>query len=120
MKENIVGSKSMAFAVRIVNLYKYLTTRRRELVLSKQVLKSGTSIGANIREANSAQSKSDFVAKLSIALKECDETGYWLELLSRTGYISERQHKSLESDRDEIFALLTSIIKTSNASLRKH
>ncbi len=120
MKENIVGSKSMAFAVRIVNLYKYLTTRRRELVLSKQVLKSGTSIGANIREANSAQSKSDFVAKLAIALKECDETGYWLELLFRTEYVSERQYKSLESDRGEIFALLTSIIKTSRMSLRKH
>jgi four helix bundle protein len=120
MKANIVGSKSMAFAVRIVNLYKYLTTRRRELVLSKQVLKSGTSIGANIREANSAQSKSDFVAKLAIALKECDETGYWLELLFRTEYVSERQYKSLESDRGEIFALLTSIIKTSRMSLRKH
>ena len=119
MKENVVGNKSMTFAVRIVNLYKYLTTKRRELVLSKQVLKSGTSIGANIREANSAQSKSDFIAKLSIALKECDETGYWLELLFRTEYLSKRQYRSLESDRNEIFALLTSIIKASRMSLRK-
>ena len=111
MKQNIVADKSLDFAVRIVNLCRYLAARRREDVMSKQVLRSGTSIGANIREAGSAQSKADFVAKLSIALKECDETGYWLELLFRTSFLTEKQFRSIDSDRREIFALLTSIIR---------
>ena len=83
--------------------------------MSKQVLRSGTSIGANTREANSAQSKADFLAKLAIALKECDETGYWLELLLRTSYITKKQQQSLEKDRREVFALLTAIIKSAKA-----
>ena len=80
--------------------------------MSKQVLRSGTSIGANVREANSAQSKADFVAKMSIALKECDETGYWLELLFRTSFLSQEEYSSIESDCRELFALLTAIIKS--------
>ena len=119
MRENAIVEKSMLFAVRIVRLYQHLTDARREFVMSKQALRSGTSIGANVREAESAQSKADFVAKCSIALKECDETGYWLELLKRTEYISSAQYDSIESDRKELFALLTSIIKTSKEALRK-
>lgn len=116
MKENAVSEKSMAFAVRIVNLYKYLSSRRKEGMLSVQILRSGTSIGANIREANSAQSKADFIAKCCISLKECDETGYWLDLLHRTSYVSDAQFTSLEADRMELFALLTTIIKSAKAS----
>ena len=119
MRENAIVEKSMLFAVRIVRLYQHLTDARREFVMSKQALRSGTSIGANVREAESAQSKADFVAKCSIALKECDETGYWLELLKRTEYISSAQYDSIESDRKELFALLTSIIKTSKETLKK-
>ena len=87
-RENVLLEKSMSFAVRIVNLCKFLRQQMHETVLSSQVLRSGTSIGANAHEANSAQSKADFVSKCSIALKECDETGYWLELLKRTDYLS--------------------------------
>lgn len=119
MRENAIVEKSMLFAVRIVRLYQHLTDARREFVMSKQALRSGTSIGANVREAESAQSKADFVAKCSIALKECDETGYRLELLKRTEYISSAQYDSIESDRKELFALLTSIIKTSKETLKK-
>ena len=116
-KNNLIAEKSMAFAVRIVGLYRYLTGRKRESVLSKQILRSGTSIGANVREANSAQSKADFVAKMSIALKECDETGYWLELLFRTSFLTQEEYSSIESDCRELFALLTAIIKTSRNAL---
>ena len=117
MGDNVVAEKSMAFAVRIVRLYQHLTDARHEFVMSKQVLRSGTSIGANVREAESAQSKADFVSKCSIALKECGETGYWLELLQRTDYITSAQWDSLDSDRRELFALLTSIIKTAKTTL---
>ena len=116
-RDNAVAEKSMSFAVRIVNLYKFLKNERSETVISKQILRAGTSIGANIREACSAQSKPDFISKCSIALKECDETGYWLELLSRTEYITEIQFSSIEVDRKEIFALLTRIIKTAKTNL---
>lgn len=110
--QNIVADKSMDFAVRIVNLSLVLRERRNERTLSSQILRSGTSIGANIREAKSAQSKADFISKLSIAIKECDETGYWLELLHRTKFISTPEFESLESDNRELFALLTAIIKS--------
>ena len=109
---NKVADKSMDFAVRIVGLYRHLTVERHESVMAKQVLRSGTSIGANVREANSAQSKPDFIAKMSVALKECDETGYWLELLMRTGFISQVEYRSVDSDCRELFALLTAILKT--------
>ena len=115
---NAVAEKSLDFAVRIVKLYKCLQGRH-EVVMSKQILRSGTSIGANVREVNSAQSKSDFIAKMCIALKECDETGYWLELLSRTAYLSQGEYESMESDRREVFALITSIVKTAKANVQR-
>ncbi len=111
-KDNSIAEKSMAFAVRIVGLYRYLAETKYEHVMSKQVLRSGTSIGANAREANSAQSKADFIAKMSIALKECDETAYWLELLSRTEFLSQEEYISIESDCRELFAMLTAILKS--------
>ena len=116
-RENVLLEKSMSFAVRIVNLCKFLRQQRHETVLSSQVLRSGTSIGANAHEANSAQSKADFISKCSIALKECDETGYWLELLKRTDYLSDDQYQSLDNDRGELFALLTAIIKKSKLTM---
>ena len=111
-KDNSIAEKSMVFAVRVVGLYRYLSEKKRECVMSKQVLRSGTSIGANVREANSAQSKAEFIAKMSIALKECDETGYWLELLSRTGFLSREEYISVESDCRELFAMITAILKS--------
>ena len=117
MKENAVGEKSMLFAVRIVNLHRHLLRSHREHVLAKQVLRSGTSIGANVREAESAQSKPDFLSKMSIALKECDETAYWLELLMRTDCISKPEYNSIPADCGELFALLTAIIKSSRRSI---
>ena len=115
---NAIADKSLDFAVRIVNLYKCLL-ERHEVVMSKQILRSGTSIGVNVREANSAQSKSDFISKTGIALKECDETGYWLELLVRTDYLSRDEYGSIESDRREIFALITTIVKTAKANAQR-
>ena len=113
--ENVVREKSFKFAVRIVKLYQYLTNVKnsnRELILSKQILRSGTSVGANIRESRNAQTVKDFLTKLYIASKEADETGYWLELLKETGYITEEQFESLNEDCEEILKLLASIIKT--------
>lgn len=108
-----IHEKSIDFAIRCVNLYKHLTSDKKEYVLSKQMLRSGTSIGANIRESKNAQSNADFINKLSIALKEADETQYWFEVLYRTDYINEQRYISLNSNLNEIIALLTSIIKTS-------
>jgi len=113
MKEsNIIVDKSMNFAVRIVNLYKFLKNNRSEHVLSKQVLRSSTSIGANIREANYAQSKADFNAKMYIAMKEAAETGYWIEFLEKTDYITRKQADSLQTDCIELIKILTAITKT--------
>ncbi len=111
MRESIIGEKSMAFAIRIVKLYKYLSEEKREYVISKQLLRSGTSIGANTRESKNAQSKNDFINKLNIALKEADETEYWLELLYRTDYLEENEFKSIYEDNAELIKILTSIIK---------
>jgi len=111
-KENVILHKSFAFAVRIVNLYKYLTTERKEFVLSKQLLRSGTSIGANIEESVGGQSENDFLAKLSIAYKEARESIYWLKLLQATDYLSPEQAESLLIDADEICKILGSIQKT--------
>ena len=108
---NVISEKSMDFAIRIVNLYKYLCDEKKEFILSKQVLRSGTSIGANISESENAQSRSDFKSKLSIALKEACETKYWLELLFRTDYIEEKHFKSINDDCTEIIKILTSIVK---------
>lgn len=111
--KNVVLEKSFEFAVRMVNLYKYLTADKKEFVLSKQILKSGTSIGALVREAQYAQSNADFVSKLSISLKEANETDYWLELLKRTGFIEPHEFESLNQDIHELMKLLISIVKTS-------
>ena len=108
-----VEEKSFAFAVRIVNVYKYLTSEKKEFVLTKQLLRCGTGIGANITEAQQAQSRADFIAKLSIALKEACETNYWLRLLHATNFLSEAEFHSLVDNCQEIEKMLTSIIKTS-------
>ena len=108
--QNVIVEKSKTFAVRIVRLYRHLSERKNEYVLSKQVLRSGTSIGANVREAQRAQSKKDFLAKLAIAEKEADETSYWLELLVESGYLTKKQYASIYPECEEIIKLLASII----------
>lgn len=109
--DNVVLEKSKKFAIRIVKLYQFLSDKK-EFVMSKQILRSGTSIGANITEGNYAQSHADFVSKMSIALKEAAETEYWLELLINTDYITEKQFISLHNDCAEIIKLLTAILRT--------
>ena len=115
MKENASVEKSLEFAVRIVNLYKYMVREHKEYVLSKQLLRCGTSIGANIAEAQRGQSKADFTAKMCIALKEANETEYWLKLLYRTEYLNESQYNSMNTDVQELIGLLTAICRTTNA-----
>jgi four helix bundle protein len=105
--------KSYTFALRVVKLYKYLVSEKKEYVLSKQILRSGTSIGALIKEAEHAQSKADFINKMSIALKEANETEYWLQLLKDSEYISEQNFKSIHNDSVELIKLLVSIVKSS-------
>ena len=112
MKENLLQTKSLAFSVRIVGLYRYLTEQNKEYILSKQILRSGTSIGANIHEANYGHSKADFTAKLQIALKETAETEYWLLLLTQTNYLDESLGKSLSEDCLELKRLLISSVRT--------
>lgn len=112
MNDNVIEIKSFNFSIRIVNLYRHLTEVKNESVLSKQLLRSGTSIGANVSEAECGQSKADFRAKMNIALKEANETNYWLRLLSKTNYINEKEFESLENDIKEIIALLTAICKS--------
>jgi len=111
-KKNIIKEKSFAFAIEIVLLYRVLT-EKKEFVLSKQMLRSGTSIGANIREAEHAQSKADFIHKLSISLKEANETGYWIDLLFETNYLTEIEFQNIKPKIIELLKLLTSIINTS-------
>jgi len=106
--DNVVSEKSLTFAIRIVRLYQHLTRD----VLSKQMLKSGTSVGANIREALRGQSRQDFAAKMNISLKEINETEYWLELLYRTDYITDKEFRSIFADCKELVRILTSIVKT--------
>ena len=115
--EKTAGFKSKRFAVRIVNLYHYLCNEKREFVLSKQLLRSGTSIGANLAEASCAISKRDFLSKVYIALKECAETKYWLELLHETNYLSDEQFESIYSDCDELRKMLSATTKTVNSTL---
>ena len=112
MGNNIISEKSFEFSVRIVNLAKHLRSSKKEFILSKQILRCGTSIGANIAEAQRGQSTADFAAKMTISLKEANETQYWLRLLFRTNYISEKEYNSLNADLDEILSLLTAICKT--------
>ncbi|MCI8613227.1 MAG: four helix bundle protein [Clostridia bacterium] len=111
--DNVIVDKTKAFAIRIIKLYKYLTDEKREFVLSKQILRCGTSIGANEREASRAQSKADFIAKQHIALKEADETCYWLELLHETDYITDKEFESIYAEANELVKLLVAIIKSS-------
>ena len=111
-KDNKILNNSKAFAIRIIHLYQYLCEEKREYVLSKQILRSGTSIGANVRESVNAQSKLDFISKLNIALKESNETEYWLELLHESNILEENLYDSLYEDNYEIISLLTSITKT--------
>ncbi|MCF2444649.1 four helix bundle protein [Dyadobacter sp. CY345] len=113
MRENIVKDKSFALAVRIVRLYQYLSFHKKEYVLSKQLLRSGTSVGAMVREAEHAETKPDFRHKMGIAQKEINETIYWLELLLETEYLTKEQFESINADSIEIIKLLTSIIKKS-------
>jgi four helix bundle protein len=111
-KENMILNDSKSFAIRIIKLYNYLKEIKQEFVLSKQLLRCGTSIGANVRESIYGQSKSDFISKLSIALKEANETGYWLELLHETNYLDNKQFESIYDDCEKIKATLINIINT--------
>jgi four helix bundle protein len=117
MKKSIILIKSFAFAVRVVNLYKFLCNEKKEFILSKQLLRCGTSVGAVIREAEYAESKLDFKHKLQIAQKEINESIYWLELLRETNYLDLEQFKSINNDAVEIIKLLTSIIKTTKLNI---
>lgn len=114
MSKNVVVNKSFDFAVRIVKLYKHLIKNTKDYDIAKQLLRSGTSIGANVAEAQKAQSRADFTAKLFIALKEANETEYWIRLLYKTDYISEAEYKSISPDVNELISLLTSICKTTS------
>jgi len=113
MGDSIVGRKSFDFAVRVVRLYKFLCYEKREFVLSRQLLRSGTSIGANIREALQGQSKKDFISKMNIALKEANESLYWIELFIESDILDEKQGQSIWNDCNELVSLLIAIIKTS-------
>lgn len=117
MKENLLYEKSFKFAVRVVNLYKYLTSEKKEYILSKQLLRSGTSIGANIKEGIVAQSKRDFLSKMYISLKEASETEYWLELLKETKYIDEKMFDSIIENCREINRILCATVKTTKERL---
>lgn len=119
MANSIAAEKSYRFAIRIVNLYKWLCDSKREFVLSKQLLRSGTSVGALLREAEHGQSKLDFLNKVNIALKEANETIYWLLLLKDTEYISVKEHHSVNEDAIELVKILASIVKTTKKNTGK-
>jgi len=114
VKESIIKDKSMCFAIRVVRCYKYLVEEKHEFTLSKQLLRCGTSIGANIKEALRGQSRPDFTAKMSISLKEASECEYWIELLSNTEYLPKDSAQSLLEDCQELIKILTSIVKSTN------
>ena len=111
--DTTIEQKSFQFAIRIVNLYKYLRMEKKEFILSKQLLRSGTSIGANVAESQQAQSRADFISKLTISLKEAAETNYWLRLLHATEFLSDTEFQSVHNDCRELEKILTAIIKTS-------
>ena len=119
MGKSLVFEKSLAYAVRIVNLYKYLNEQKRETVMSKQLLRSGTSIGANISEALNAESDSDFIHKLAIAQKEVNETSYWIQLLEKTDYLTSQEYQSMSNDIDELRKMITSIILTKKENIHR-
>ena len=118
-KKNIVADKSYAFALRIINLYKHLVSEQKEYVLSKQMLRSGTSVGALIKEAEHAQSKADFLNKMNIALKEANETEYWLMLLKDSNYIDDKSYNLIKPDSVELIKLLASIVKSTKKNLNR-
>ena len=117
-KYNIIADKSKAFAIRIVGCYKYLCDEKKEYILSKQLMRSGTSIGANVKEAICGQSKADFYAKMYIAYKEANETEYWLDILYSGEYIGENQYNGMITDCKELIKILTSIVKTLNQKVK--
>ena len=117
MMEQSARTKSKSFAIRIVKLYKYLCDEKREFVMSKQLLRCGTSIGANLAEAECAISRKDFLSKVYIALKECSEAKYWLEILHETDYLTENQYESISGDCEEIRRMLSATTKTMNSTL---
>jgi four helix bundle protein len=119
MAESILKIKSFRFAVRIVDLYKYLCEEKKEFIMSKQILRSGTSVGANIREAEHSESKADFIHKMAIAQKEINESLYWLELMQTTDYISLQEFGSINVDAIEIIKMITSTIKTAKGNIKK-
>ena len=112
MKDSVVGDKSLDFAKRIVKCYRHLKMIKRESILSAQLLRSGTSVGANVREGLYAQSRKDFISKMNIALKEAGETDYWLEILHTSEYLTDTEFASLKRDNEELIKLLTSIVKS--------
>ena len=112
--ENVLEAKSFRFAIRIVKLCRLLNENKQEYTLTKQLLRSGTSIGANVTEAQQAQSRADFVSKLSIALKEASETAYWLRLLHATDYLSAAEYETVAADCRELERILTAAVKTAN------
>jgi four helix bundle protein len=118
-KKNIIKEKSFLFAIRIIKLYQYLCEVKKEFILSKQLLRSGTAIGALIRESQNAESKADFIHKLSIAQKECDETIYWLELLKETNYLNEREFENICKEADELLKIIRSVIITTKSKQAK-
>ena len=118
-KGNVIRDKSYAFAIRIVNAYKFLTETKKEFVLSKQLLRSGTAVGALVAEAIHAQSGPDFLNKMNVALKEANETKYWLALLKDTDYIEEIQYESISNDCKELVALLVCIVKSMKDNLNR-
>lgn len=119
MRENVIKNKSFAFALRTVKMYQFLCEQKKEFVISKQLLRSGTSVGALVREAEQAESSVDFIHKMAIALKEANETEYWIELLFQSNYIDETSFNSIKSDLIEILKLLVSIIKTTKQNSKK-
>lgn len=119
-RDSVTLDKSKNFAIRIVRLYQYLCTEKKEFVLSKQLLRSGTSIGANLAEAIYGISDKDFLSKMYISLKECAETKYWLDLLFKTDYLTEQQYRSINEDCTELIKLLTSSAKTMSIKLKSN
>ena len=117
MKGNLIKDKSILLAIRIIKLSKYIQETKNEFILTKQLIRSGTSIGANIHEGDFAESKADFIHKLSIAQKECSETLYWIELLKETSYLNTMEYDSIYNDSIEVMKLLTSILKTAKKNL---
>ncbi len=119
MRENVVKNKSFAFALRIIKIYQFLCEQKKEFVMSKQLLRSGTAIGALVREAEQAESRKDFIHKMAIALKEANETEYWIELLFQSNYLDKTIYNSAKEDLIELLKLLTSIIKSAKEKVNK-